>query len=93
MLHKALTKIPGIIEDDRPRLLDAPLQSRVKGSALSCYMEDEKGEGIPESVRRRARNMARAYWHKLVRDEKAPASAGKVPLDVKNKFINLMELS
>jgi hypothetical protein len=72
--------------------------SKGKTSTLSCYMEDEYGQAIPESQRKAARHTAKLFWNGLLKRKtesgaplKLPSSGQKVDLDIREEFVFLME--
>ena len=60
-------------------------------STLSCWMEDENGQPIPEDDRSAARAKARSFWNKLFGKGIAPSCLGKADINIQDEYIALME--
>ena len=65
--------------------------SNSKMSTTSCYMEDENGEQQPKKMKDAACATARGFWIKLLNEKRAPLAFGELNVDLKDKYINLME--
>ena len=62
-------------------------------SVLSCFMEDENGEQIPESTKSAARGKAKEFWIKLVRRGIAPSRHSEADIDIRDEYLAIMETS
>jgi hypothetical protein len=88
--YKGLRKLGKNNDDDDDD--EANLEGkRLKGSILSCYMEDENGEQIPEATRYTARGEAKAFFNLLMERGRAPPIWGDVSIDAKNELIHILE--
>ena len=67
------------------------LKKELKGSVLSCYMEDENGNKVPENTRKAIRKRAKGLFNQLLQGGVAPATWGGVPLDVQHQLIFQLE--
>ena len=72
---------------------DSPKTSRREGkkSTLSCYMEDENGDPIPNTQRDAARARARSFWRKLFNQGVAPPKSGEADANITDEYIAFME--
>jgi hypothetical protein len=75
-------------EDEDPADFD---ESEGKVSITSLYMEDENGEQLPEAEKVAARTKARSFWNELLKAKEAPPSLGVIGLDIKDRYIWIME--
>ena len=85
-------------KDEEESEVDEPLsgtssRSSKGNSTLSCYMEDENGNPIPEYQRDAARYKARIFWNGLLKKGRAPASGQKIDLQIREEFVLMMEES
>ena len=64
---------------------------KVKGSILSCYMEDENGDEIPKPQRDEARQVAKGFFNSLLRFGWAPPVWGRAGIDIQNEYLHIME--
>ena len=67
------------------------LKKELKGSVLSCYMEDENGNEVPENTRKAVRKRAKGLFNQLLQGGVAPATWGGAPLDVQHQLIFQLE--
>jgi len=72
---------------------EASLEKKIKGSILSCYMEDENGDEIPEVKRKQARSAAKGFFNLLLELGRAPPVWGSAGIDVQNEYLHIMESS
>ena len=62
-----------------------------KSSILSCFMEDENGNQVPESEKDAARSTARGFFSLLLEKKRDPPVWGAASLDVVNELIHILE--
>ena len=67
------------------------LEDGSKSSVLSRYMEDERGEMVPEATKKAARAHAKGTFLQLPPAKRAPAKWGDAPQDVSNELIHSLE--
>jgi hypothetical protein len=60
-------------------------------SILSRFMEDGRGDPIPEPTRKAARLMARGYFEYLLQQRQEPACWTAIALNHKHELFNLLE--
>lgn len=62
-----------------------------EASILSSFMENEKGEQLPESTKSAARSKAKEFWLKLFKRGIAPSCHSDADIDIRDEYLAIME--